>query len=636
MSLTLKDILKQYWGYDSFRTIQEDIINSILGGRDTLALMPTGGGKSICFQIPVLAQEGIGIVVSPLIALMKDQVENLQKKGIKAIAIYSGMTYREIDVALDNCVYGGIKFLYISPERLTTTIFQERLKKMNVSLIAIDEAHCISQWGHDFRPSYMKIPEIKELLKKPAPILAVTATANKKVTQDITSHLALENVALFKQSFERENLGYLVLKEENKEERLLKIIEKAKSSGIVYVNTRKATVDVANYLKQNGIKADYYHGGLAQQIRAKKQTAWINNQTQIMVATNAFGMGIDKPNVRVVVHLDLPSSPEAYFQEAGRAGRDGHRAYATLLYQKSDRIELEKIHELEFPDVDTIKKVYNAIGNYFQLAIGAGEGESYVFDIGKFGTRYNLKPITVYNAIKILELNEYLHLSDAIYHPTTLKILVNVNDLYNIQVKNKFYDLILRHLLRNYSGIFESYQKVDPQKVANACNVEREKVHQVFLKLHEMEVIDYIQAHDSPLLTYSSPRINENNIRLSKESYTERKNIKKEQLDFMIRYCEEELICRNRLLLSYFDEKSFKDCGICDVCIQHKNQALNNNDFEEISAYIKTSLAEQTIPIKPFMQSLPFPEEKSIKVIQFMIEQGTIQLNKWQEISLKS
>lgn len=635
METSPKDILKKYWGYDSFRTIQEDIIQSVLNGKDTLALMPTGGGKSICFQIPVLAKDGIGIVVSPLIALMKDQVENLQKKGIKAIAIYSGMTYREIDVALDNCVYGDIKFLYVSPERLMTPIFQERVKKMDVTLLAIDEAHCVSQWGHDFRPSYLKIPEIKDLLKKPAPTLAVTATANNKVAADIVTHLSLNKASLFKQSFTRDNLGYLVLKEENKEERLLKIIHKAKSSGIVYVNTRKATVDIARFLQKNGIQADYYHGGLVQQIRSKKQNDWINDKTQIMVATNAFGMGIDKPNVRVVVHLDLPSSPEAYFQEAGRAGRDGYRSYATLLYQKSDRLELEKMLDLSFPSLDTIRKIYNALGNYFQLAIGAGEGQSYTFDIGKFGVKYHVKPITVYNTIKLLELNEYVHLSDAVYHPTTLKVLVNVNDLYNIQVKNKLYDIIIRHILRSYSGIFESYQKVDPQKVANACKVGREKVHHVFLKLHELEVVDYIQAHDAPLLTYTTPRINEKSIRLSKESYIDRKKVKKSQLDFMIRYCEEDIICRNRLLLSYFDEKSFKDCGICDVCIQNKKSQLNNNDFEEISTHIKNTLTDMPIDLKKFIDQIPFPETKALKVLQFMIEQGDVQLNKWQEVFIK-
>lgn len=630
-----KNILKKYWGHNSFRSIQEEIINSALDKKDTIALMPTGGGKSICFQIPVLAQDGIGIVISPLIALMKDQVENLQRRNIKAIAIYSGMTYREIDVALDNCVYGDIKFLYISPERLVTKIFQERVKKMNVSLIAVDEAHCVSQWGHDFRPSYHRIPEIKSLLKKNAPLLAVTATANNMVVNDIEKFLELQNTNIYKQSFERTNLGYLVLHEENKQERLLKIILKANSSGIVYVNTRKATVEIANFLKRNGISADFYHGGLSEQARTKKQLAWVNNKNKMIVATNAFGMGIDKPDVRIVVHLDPPSSPEAYFQEAGRAGRDGQRSYATLLYKKSDRLELEKMHELEFPDQNSIKKIYNALGNYFQLAIGSGAGESYIFNIGEFGARYSLRPITIFNSIKILELNDYLHLSDAIYHPTTIKILVSAEDLYQIQVKNKLFDVVLRYLLRSYPGIFENYKKADPQIIANACKVSREQVHQILIKLKDLSIIDYIEAHDSPLLTYLSPRINEKNIKLSKESYQERKKVKKNQLDFMIRYCEEEFICRNRLLLSYFDETSFKDCGICDVCIASKKSKLNNHDFESISKEIRTLLHEPKA-IKEVVNLVEFSEEKTVKVIQFMLDQNILLLNKYHQIILKN
>lgn len=621
-----QDILKQYWGYDSFRGVQSNIIDSVLEGNSTLALMPTGGGKSICFQVPVLAQEGIGIVISPLIALMKDQVENLNKRGIKALAIYAGMTYREIDVALDNCVYGDIKFLYVSPERTLTTLFRERLKKMNVSLIAVDEAHCISQWGHDFRPAYLKIPELKEIITKPVPFLAVTATANTRVLNDMIKQLDVQNPAVFKQSFARENLGYLVLHEENKEDRLLNILNKANSCGIVYVNTRKRTVDIAHYLQSKGINADYYHGGLNQQDRAIKQEAWINNKTQIIVATNAFGMGIDKPDVRVVVHLDVPPNPEAYFQEAGRAGRDGKRSYATLLYKESDKLELERLHELSFPKKEVIKKVYNALGNYYQLAIGSGEGENYIFDIGDFGSRYDIKPITVYNAIKILELNGYLHLSDAIYHPTTLKVLVDVNDLYQYQVRNKTVDTVIRNLLRAYPNIFESYKKIDLFTLSRDSKISRAKLEELLQKLQELEIVDYIEAHDSPLLTYMQARVNEKTIRLAKETYKEREKIKRHQLEVMVNYCESKFICRNRLLLAYFDEKNYKNCGICDTCIASKKATLNNYDFELISNKIKDILANKTLTVKELVNKLTFPEEKIVKVIQFMLDNSLVKV----------
>lgn len=634
MKNKIQNILKQYWGYDSFRSFQEEIILSVLDKKNTLALMPTGGGKSICFQIPVLAQEGIGIIISPLIALMKDQVENLTKRNINAIAIYSGMTSREIDVALDNCVYGKVKFLYVSPERTTTTLFIERLKKMNVSLIAIDEAHCISQWGYDFRPSYLKIPEIKEFVKKDVPFLAVTATANKRVAQDIIKCLDFDKKNVFKQSFERKNLGYLVLHEENKEERLVKIINTAKSSAIVYVNTRKRTVDISNILRQNNINADYYHGGLGQEARSEKQESWISNKTQVIVATNAFGMGIDKPDVRVVVHMDVPASPEAYFQEAGRAGRDGKKSYATLLYKPSDKLGLERLHELEFPDKKVIKSIYNSLGNYFQMAIGAGIGSSHVFNIGDFGNRFDVKPILVYNAIKILEINEYVELSDAIYHPTTLKFLLNNSSLYNFQVKNKRFDALIQAILRLHTDIFDSYKKIDVNQIAHKCGSNYRAIHELLLKLKELEVLDYIESHDSPILTYIRERVHDNSLMLSPESYNERKKIKRQQLDFMIRYCESKYICRNRLLLLYFDEKNFKNCGICDVCIENKKHTLNNHDFEEISEIIKELLLTNEFSINELINHLVCPEEKTIAITQWMLDNNIVALNKNHKLTL--
>jgi ATP-dependent DNA helicase RecQ len=631
----IQNILKQYWGYDSFRDLQEEIILSVLDNKNTLALMPTGGGKSICFQVPVLAQEGIGIVISPLIALMKDQVENLNKRGIKAIAIYSGMTAREIDVALDNCVYGNVKFLYVSPERTTTIIFRERLKKMKVSLIAVDEAHCISQWGYDFRPSYLKITEIKEFVDNSVPFLAVTATANNRVKNDILDKLNFNSENIFKQSFERDNLGYLVLPEENKEERLLKILNTAKSSAIVYVNTRKKTQDISSFLRMKGISADYYHGGLTQQIRSDKQHNWIENKSLVIVATNAFGMGIDKPDVRVVVHMDIPSSPEAYFQEAGRAGRDGKKSFATLLYKPSDKINLEKTHALEFPEKTYIKSVYNSLGNYFQLAIGAGLNTSYVFNIGDFGKRYEMKPILVYNAIKILSLNGYLELSEAIYHPTTLKVLLNSESLYNFQVKNKKYEIVIRNILRLYTDIFDNYKRIDVTRLAQKCGSNYKVVNTLLLRLKKLEVVDYVEAHDSPIMTYIRERVHDDRLVLSPESYRERKKIKEEQMNFMIRYCESQDICRNRLLLSYFDEKSFKDCGICDVCIERKKKSLNNAGFKEISAKIEGLLLSEDYSITSLLKVLTYSEKEIIKTTQWLMDNKKIFVTKEQKFSIK-
>lgn len=621
------EILKQYWGYDQFRGLQSSIVNAALNGNDTLGLMPTGGGKSICFQVPGMMKEGITIVISPLIALMIDQVENLQKRGIKAVAIYTGMTYREIDVALDNCVYGNTKFLYVSPERTTSTIFRERLKKMNVSFLVVDEAHCISQWGHDFRPSYLKIKELKEFLKTEAPTIALTATANKLVQKDIVEQLELNKAQVFKQSFYRENLGYLVFQEQNKEERLVQILTKSKGTSIVYVSTRKKTVDIAKLLKSKGFSADYYHGGLNQQTRAKKQQEWINNKTRVMIATNAFGMGIDKPDVRVVVHLDLPQSPEAYFQEAGRAGRDGQRAYATILYQESDKLDLLNMHELSFPEMDQIRKIYNALGNYFQLAIGSGEGESFIFNIGEFGTRYNLKPIIIYNSLKLLEANEYLSLSEAIYHPTTVKALVSAKDLYEYQVKNKSFDLVLRVLMRNQPGIFDSYKKIDLSALSKETQKSIKELDEILTKLTKLELIDYVPSHDSPLLTFLVPRVNEKTIRLSKETYQDRKNITLNQINTMITYCETEHICRSRILLSYFDESDFKNCGICDACIENKRTSLNNSDFEEISEVIKQKLSSNKLTLKELVYNSSVDEQKAIKVVQFLLDNSIIKYN---------
>ncbi len=621
MSQNSHDILKQYWGYDSFRDSQEDIINSVLDGNNTLALLPTGGGKSICYQVPGMLNEGICIVVSPLIALMKDQVENLNKRGIKALAIFSGMNKREIDIALDNCVYGDYKFLYVSPERLQTEIFQVRVAKMKVNLIAVDESHCISQWGHDFRPAYQKIKDLRDIIDKSIPFLAVTATANKRVIDDVSEQLSIEKEHIIKQSFARDNLGYLVLQEENKKERLIKILKKANSSSIVYTNTRKSTMEIAHYLCHNGISADYYHGGLGQQDRDEKQKNWIDEKVKTIVATNAFGMGIDKPNVRIVVHMELPASPEAYFQEAGRAGRDGKKSFAALLYKPSDKLSLERFHELEFPELDIIKKVYNALGNYFRLAIGGGQFSNYEFNITEFCNQFNFQVIIAHHCLSILALADYIFLSEAIYRPSRVKSLVSNSELYTFQVRNAPYEGLIQFLLRKNEGIFDSYCKISPYLIGNALKKTEKEVETMLTHLTSLDIIDYQPASDVPLLTYTQDRAHEDRLRIPKEIYADRKRIKKSQLDFMLKYCESEVICRSKLLLSYFDETEFENCEICDVCLAQTKKTISNDTFSYIEKKLIDLLQSKSKSIKDLVNSLNSIDEKEvIKVIRWKLD----------------
>lgn len=422
--MNIHNILAKYWGYHSFRPLQEEIITSVLQGNDTLALLPTGGGKSVCFQVPALVQEGVCIVISPLIALMKDQVDNLQKKGISAIAITSAMHKREIDIAFDNCVYGNIKFLYLSPERLITPIAQARIQKMKVSLIAVDEAHCISQWGYDFRPSYLEIAKLRELQPK-VPVLALTATATPEVVKDIQEKLRFKKANVLQKSFERKNLAYVVIGEEDKLSRLLKVVNNVGGTGVVYVRNRKKTQEVAAFLQKNKIPADFYHAGLTPGERSQKQDSWIKNKTRVIVATNAFGMGIDKPDVRFVVHLDLPDSLEAYFQEAGRAGRDEGKAYAVMLYNEADINDLKSNVEMSFPSVEEIRQTYQALANYYQLAVGSGEGAAFDFDISELCRNYKLEPVTVFNSIRFLEKEGYISATEAVYQPSRINFTLN-------------------------------------------------------------------------------------------------------------------------------------------------------------------------------------------------------------------
>jgi ATP-dependent DNA helicase RecQ len=487
------EILKKYWGYDAFRPMQAEIIKSVLAGKDALALLPTGSGKSVCYQIPALAMEGLCIVVSPLIALMQDQVEQLTKKGIKAIAITSAMNFREIDTTFNNAIHNSYKFLYISPERIQSPLFLRKLPSLKINLIAVDEAHCISQWGYDFRPAYLSIKKIREL-KPNVPLLAVTATATQKTADDICKQLEFKDPQIFKTSFARKNLHYHIKQDENKMQTLLNLCNRTKGSGIVYVRNRRKTKEIADFLNQNNINSDFYHAGLEATERAKKQSDWINNRKRIIVSTNAFGMGIDKPDVRFVAHLDLPDSLEAWFQEAGRGGRDGNVAYALTLYHQSDIINIQDQLEQAFPSIEQIKQTYSAICNYYQIAVGAGQGLSVNFSLDEISARFKLHPVVVYNSVKFLEKENYFSYTDTLYQPARVHFMVGKGELYNFQVQNLQLDSFIKALLRNYAGLFEEYIVINEFKIAKAIKADIDYVKKTLELLHKLQIVDYFST----------------------------------------------------------------------------------------------------------------------------------------------
>jgi ATP-dependent DNA helicase RecQ len=624
---SIHQILKKYWGYDNFRPLQEDIIVSTLNKNDTLALLPTGGGKSICFQVPALAMEGLCIVVSPLIALMKDQVENLQKKGIKAIAITSAMSFREIDIALDNAIYGNFKFLYLSPERLENKLFLERLSKMKISLLAIDEAHCISQWGYDFRPSYLKIAEIREKIPD-VPVLALTATATPEVVKDIQQKLKFKKENVLQKSFERKNLAYIVLYEEDKLNRLITICNKIPGTAVVYTRNRKRSQEIAIFLRKNKINADFYHAGLSALERNKKQEDWINNKTRIMVATNAFGMGIDKPDVRFVVHMNLPDNLEAYFQEAGRGGRDEKKAYAILLYSQNDRLELQKNFENSFPSIEQIRNIYQAICNYFQLAIGAGDGVRFNFDIQELCTRFNLNPLTVYNSIKFLEREGYIATNESVYHSSKIHIKVNKEDLYKFEVTNPYYETLIKTLLRSYGGLFDYYTPINENEIAKRLKTDKNNIIKQLNELTKLDIIDYVASTDLPQIIFLQERKDASKLFISAENYMQLKERAKKRLEWVLHYTESRHLCRSRILLSYFGENDSKDCGQCDVCIEKKKSGLSPQKFEEIYQKIIQLISKNDVTTSELKEYLSnYSESEYLKVLQYLIEHAQIKLN---------
>jgi ATP-dependent DNA helicase RecQ len=618
--MSVQQILKQYWGYNSFRPLQEEIVTSVLSKNDTLALLPTGGGKSVCFQVPAMAMEGICLVISPLIALMKDQVENLQKRGINAMAIISGMGKREIDIALDNCIYGPVKFLYISPERLMTDLVRERIKYMKVNLIAVDEAHCVSQWGYDFRPPYMHIKELREIHPE-VPFIALTASATEKVQQDILDKLALKDANVFKKSFERTNLSYAVLNLENKLLKLINVCQNVKGSGIVYVRTRKDTVEIAKYLNQHKISASYYHAGLDAESRNKTQKAWLEGSLRIIVATNAFGMGIDKPDVRFVLHYEMPESLEAYYQEAGRAGRDEQKSYAVLLYQQADRLVFEKKFEKNFPPVEEIRKTYHFLCNYLQIPLGAGEGVAYDFNIGDFCAKFQLDVISTISVIKTLEHNEYLVLSENALLPSRVQFLINGEDLYKFQVENFRYDAFIKAVLRTYGGAFDQFVSVKEAEIASRIHTSHQEVVRMFEELNKQEVINYIRKTDQPLLTFLKPRYTTENLYIDVQYYHERKAIYELKMNAMLAYAEKP-VCRSMQLLSYFDEKHLSECGVCDVCIAQKKKTAY---IEYLLKEILLVLKDKSLTLSDLMPLLhKGREEDKLTAIRLLMDAGEI------------
>lgn len=593
-------------------------------GRDTLALMPTGGGKSITFQVPALAAEGICLVVTPLIALMKDQVENLRSRKIKAMAIHSGMTREEINIALDNCVFGDFKFLYLSPERLITRIFRAKVQQMNVNLIAVDEAHCISQWGYDFRPSYLQIPELRSLLPG-VPVLALTATATPRVAQDIMDRLAFSNGRLLKKSFERKNLVYLVRRTEDKHRELLRIVEKVPGTGVVYARNRRKTKELAELLSGHGISAGYYHAGLKFDVRMKKQEDWQQGKIRIMVSTNAFGMGIDKSDVRFVVHTDLPDSPEAYFQEAGRAGRDEQRSYAILLYNDADARKAEQRIEVNFPDFKTLREIYNALFNYLQVPVGGGKGASLDFVMGEFLSRYRFNALTVTSALRILSLEGYFEITDEINNPSRIHFLTGRDELYQFQVRNPRFDAFIKNLLRSYTGLFTQYVAFDEATLARRSGMDREEVYNYLVKLSGMKVISYIPSKQDPVITLLEERLEESNVRISADRYKFRKERYLERIRSMLDYARSETRCRSQYLLAYFGELNTDRCGQCDVCRREGERAVQSSAARDIVRGIVEILKEGEASLAELAGQLGEEEGEVAGALETMVEEGRVE-----------
>jgi ATP-dependent DNA helicase RecQ len=619
-------ILQKYWGYSEFRPLQEQIIQSVWDGKDTLGLMPTGGGKSLTFQVPVMGMEGICLVVTPLIALMKDQVDNLRERGIKAAAIYSGMSRDEIITALENCIFGNYKFLYVSPERLSSDVFLTKLRAMNVCLLVVDESHCISQWGYDFRPSYLKIADIRAHLED-VPVLALTATATGEVVDDIQNKLHFKEKNVFRKSFARENLSYIVRPAENKLAELTHILQAVPGTAIVYVRSRKETKDVALALQKSGISADYFHAGLPYEEKIFKQNAWKLNDCRVIVSTNAFGMGIDKPDVRVVVHLDLPNSLEEYYQEAGRAGRDGERSYATILCTKADSTKLKKRISDAFPDRKFIVRVYEALGNFYQVAVGSGEGRIFDFNLHEFCTPFKFSFLQAHHALKILELAGYIEYTEEVDQRSRIRFLMYRDELYSLRL-DKTTEELIQLILRNYTGVFSDNVYIDESWLGSRIGKTRKEVYEMLIALAKMGYVQYVPQKKTPLIVFTASREDTPFVSIPKGVYEERKNRFNKRILSMIDYVERTNVCRSRMLLIYFGEKNPKDCGHCDVCLKKNEIGLSNFEFQRIKEKLILELKENSErKVNDLVKNIgEESSEKVIKVIRFLVDAGELGL----------
>jgi len=655
--LNIHEILKQYWGYDNFRPLQEDIINAVLDGNDTLALLPTGGGKSICFQVPAMAKDGICLVISPLIALMKDQVENLKQKGIPALAIFSGMSFLDIKKTLQNAAYGNYKFLYVSPERLETNLFLEMLPAMNISLLAVDEAHCISQWGYDFRPPYVRIATLREQLPN-VPVLALTASATKLVQDDICDKLkpppppeggnlksaksnqtsdtnSKDSWKIFQQSFERPNLSYSVFNVPSKQNKLLEILKNVKGSAIVYCKSRKHTREIADLLNLNGINAGYYHAGLSNEERNKKQESWISNKTRVIVSTNAFGMGIDKPDVRVVVHYDVPDCLENYYQEAGRAGRDGKRAYAVLLYNNNELQSLQEQSVIRFPEESVIRQVYTGLMNHLQIPAGSGEGMSYDFDISVFSSAFKLNILTATYAIKALEQEDIISFNEVFFKPSTVVFTTNREELTDFEKQEPALEPLIKGLLRSYEGIFDYPAIVYESKLSKFIQSDVAFVKASLQKLNNYGIISYDAQKETPQITLLQNRMYNDNYRVNTADHLKRKQNFEDRVNAMIGYAKNESSCRSQHIAGYFIPVKIKACGICDNCINEKALHISTEEFNSIKGQVMSCIKEQQTSVDEILLTFKgIKKEKLWKVINYLLAEEKIKTGKNGRLSL--
>ncbi|HIX27465.1 MAG TPA: RecQ family ATP-dependent DNA helicase, partial [Candidatus Barnesiella excrementigallinarum] len=618
MNEIIYEILQKYWGYSEFRPMQEEIITSLLDGHDTLGLMPTGGGKSLTFQVPTLSREGLCLVITPLVALMKDQVDNLRDRGIRAAYIHAGMSRREMVTTFDNCLYGRFKFLYISPERLDTELFTARIKGLPVSFIVVDEAHCISQWGYDFRPSYLKIAAIRHTLPH-VPVLALTATATPQVAEDIQQKLDFRNGRVFRTDFSRPNLSYVVRQGEDKIQQLLRILHRVPGSAIVYVRNRKRTKEIAGELRKAGISADYFHAGLGTEEKNEKQRKWKEDETRVMVSTNAFGMGIDKPDVRAVVHIDMPNAPEEYFQEAGRAGRDGARAYAVLLYSRRDKANLHKRLTEEFPDKEFILKVYERVSNFLEIALGCGMDSIFEFNLKRFCSTFNYMATPVLNALKILSISGYIEFIEETDSLSRVMILVRKEELYELHETDPATDRVLQCLLRSYTGLFADYTYIHEDILSQRLEMSQQEVYEALLKLNRLHVLHYIPRRRTPYIIYTRERMEPRYVQITREAYEERRQRMSDRIESMIAYASSSTRCRQQMLLEYFGEKSDYGCGCCDNCIERKKRERHSNETPvQIARAIREYIGNRTINRAQIAAALPYPENEVMEALRFL------------------